>query len=86
MASYTIEWRSSARKELRRLPHDVLARILKAVEALSRDPFPPGVRKMVGAEQAYRIRVGDYRIVYDVTTSRLLVEIVRVGHRSAVYD
>lgn len=41
---------------------------------------------MVGAEQAYRIRVGDYRVVYDVTTSRLIVEIARVGHRSAVYD
>jgi mRNA interferase RelE/StbE len=52
---------------------------------LAENPFPPGCRKLQGSRDAYRIRVGDYRVVYEVATGRLLVEIVRVRHRKDVY-
>ncbi len=52
---------------------------------LANDPFPRGVRKLVGSEFSYRIRVGEYRVVYEVFESRLLIEIVRVRHRKDAY-
>lgn len=86
MGSYQIEWKRSALKELKRLPRENLNRILQAVEDLAGDPFPSGVKKLVGSEHTYRIRVGDYRVLYDVIGRRLVVEIIRVGHRRDVYD
>jgi mRNA interferase RelE/StbE len=86
MASYTIEWKRSAVKELRVLPKDAVEKILKAVEQLSVNPYPVGVRKLVGAEHTYRIREGDYRIIYTIITSSLIIEVIRVGHRKDVYD
>jgi mRNA interferase RelE/StbE len=64
MGSYSVEWKRSATKELRSLPHNVVLRVLSKVEELSSDPYPDGVKKLVGAEHTYRARVGDYRIVY----------------------
>jgi mRNA interferase RelE/StbE len=75
MDSYRIEWKRSATQELRRLPREIVGRILKAVEQLSTDPYPSGVRKLVGSEHTYRIRVGDYRIIYSILASALLIEI-----------
>jgi mRNA interferase RelE/StbE len=85
MASYNLEWKRSAAKELKSLPRETVARVLKAVQALTQDPFPPGVKKLVGADHTYRIRVGDYRIIYDVIAATLIVHILRVGHRRDVY-
>ena len=85
MACYQIEWKRSAQKELRTLPAATIRKILDAVEQLAEQPFPPGVKKLVGTEQTYRIRVGDYRILYEVFSSMLLIEIIRVGHRKDVY-
>ena len=86
MASYKVEWKHSAVKELRDLPRDTVERILKAVKQLSDNPYPIGMRKLVGSEHTYRIREGNYRILYTVTASSLLVQIIRVGHRKDVYD
>ena len=86
MASFSIQWKRSAEKELRRLPKEAIARIVHAVEDLSRNPYPPGVRKLVGSEHTYRLREGDYRIVYDVREAVLTIEIIRVRHRKAVYE
>jgi mRNA interferase RelE/StbE len=86
MDSYSIEWKRSATQELKRLPRAAVGRILKAVEQLSTEPYPSGVRKLVGSEHTYRIRVGDYRIIYSVMASALLIEIIRVGHRRDVYN
>ncbi len=85
MATYRIEWKRSAEKELRKLSRDVIPRIIAAVADLSANPTPEGVRKLAGSESSYRIRVGDYRIVYSVFHDVLVVEIVRVGHRKEVY-
>lgn len=85
MASFRIEWRKSTKKDLRRIDPVHVARIITAVEGLSLDPFPSGHTKLSGSERAYRIRVGDYRIIYEVFSGVLLIEVVRIGHRRDVY-
>jgi mRNA interferase RelE/StbE len=86
MASYKIEWKRSAVKELRLLPDDAIEKIIGAVEQLAENPLPSKVRKLVGSEYTYRIRTGDYRVVYTITSSTLTIDIVRVGHRKDVYE
>jgi mRNA interferase RelE/StbE len=85
MDSYKIEWKASAARELRKLDRTVIPRIRDAVKGLESDPFPRGCCKLTGSECTYRIRVGDYRVVYEVLQGRLIVEIVRVRHRRDVY-
>ena len=86
MDSYEIKWKRSAVKELKQLPKEIIARILRAVESLANDPFPAGVKKLVGSNHTYRIREGDYRVIYDVLSETLVIEVIRVGHRKDVYD
>jgi mRNA interferase RelE/StbE len=86
MGLYKVEWKRSAVKELKYLPRDAVAKILKAIEQLPENPYPSGVRKFVGSEQSYRIREGDYRIIYSIVSSTLVIEIIRVGHRKDTYD
>ncbi len=85
MASYRIEWKNSAYKELQKLPRPIITKVVAAVADLSNDPYPSGVKKLVGSERSYRIRVGDYRIVYEIIENKLTIEIVRVRHRKDVY-
>jgi len=85
MASFQIEWKRSALKELQKLPRQTIPRIVSAVGDLSENPFPPGIRKLVGSEHTYRLRVGDYRVIYNVFQSKLTVEIVRIRHRKDAY-
>jgi mRNA interferase RelE/StbE len=85
MASFKLAWRSSTKKDVRKLPRQEIPRILAAAEALAADPFPHGCEKLSGAEHTYRIRVGDYRLLYEVNTSTQAVEIQRVRHRKDVY-
>lgn len=86
MASYRIEWKRSASKELRKLPIPLIPRIMSAVETLASNPFPQGVTKLKGSDRTYRIRIGDYRVVYIVEETVLLIEIIRVRHRKDVYQ
>ena len=83
--AYRIEVNKSARKEIAALPKREQRRVVSAIEALSDDPRPEGVRKLTGTEDAYRLRVGDYRIVYQIADNVLTVFVVRVGHRKDVY-
>jgi mRNA interferase RelE/StbE len=83
--AFRIEWKKSTRKDLRKLPFSAADKIVETVEHLSQNPFPHGVEKLSGSEHAYRIRLGDYRIVYEVVTESKLVEIQRVRHRKDVY-
>ena len=81
---YQIEIKSSAHRELQRLPVSVQGRIVEHIDLLAMDPRPSGCKKLTGST-AYRIRVGAYRIVYDIQDNILLVLIVRIAHRSEVY-
>jgi mRNA interferase RelE/StbE len=85
MDSFEIQWRSSTQKDLRRLPPHEVARIVAAVTELATEPFPHGSQKLAGSEQTYRIRIGDYRVVYEVLAEERRVEIQRVRHRKDVY-
>ena len=85
MASYKIQWKTSARKELKQLSKQQIPSILAAVEQLSDEPRPPGSRKLAGSHQTYRIRIGDYRVVYSVFDSVLTIDVIKVGHRKQVY-
>jgi mRNA interferase RelE/StbE len=83
--AFRIEWKKSTRKDLRKLPSVTVDKIIAAVEGLAENPFPHGVEKLSGSEHAYRIRLGDYRIVYEVVAESKLVEVQRVRHRKDVY-
>lgn len=83
--AFRIEWKKSTRKDLRKLPSATVDKIIGTVESLAENPFPHGVEKLHGSEHAYRIRLGDYRIVYEVVAESNLVEIQRVRHRKDVY-
>ncbi|WP_018952846.1 type II toxin-antitoxin system RelE family toxin [Thioalkalivibrio sulfidiphilus] len=85
MASYRIEWKQSARKELRKLDRPLVSRLLKAIESLAKEPRPPGSKKLLGSDHTYRVRIGEYRVVYSVLDSILIVQIVAVGHRRQIY-
>ncbi len=85
MDFYKIEWKQSAKKELRKLEKATISRIIRVVEDLSSDPHPTGCRKLQGSEHLYRVRVGNYRVVYSVENEVLLIEIIRVGHRKEIY-
>ena len=73
-------------RELRRLDRQVIPRIVSVVDDLCTDPFPSGVRRLQGVENMYRVRVGDYRVIYEVIKTELVVHIVRVRHRKDVYE
>lgn len=85
MASYNIEWKSSAAKELKKLPKPIIAKIVLAVESLASEPRPSGVRKLTDTENTYRIRIGEYRVIYNVFDRRLVVEVIRVRDRKDAY-
>ncbi|MBN2700241.1 MAG: type II toxin-antitoxin system RelE family toxin [Methylohalobius sp. ZOD2] len=83
--AYEIELAASAKKQFDKLPANIRQRLAKTINQLSTTPRPPGVTKLKGEDQLYRVRVGDYRIVYRIEDNRLLVLILKVGHRRAVY-
>ena len=85
MASFDLQWRASTKKDLRGIPRDDVARIIATVAPLADEPLPRGSQKLGGSERTYRIRVGDYRIVYELLREAKVVEIQRVRHRKDVY-
>ncbi|YAL83563.1 type II toxin-antitoxin system RelE family toxin [Dermacoccaceae bacterium W4C1] len=84
-AGYTVEFTTAAARMVRRLDPPVRRRVLSGIAALSADPRPPGVKKLAGAENAWRIRLGDYRVIYEVHDSALTVLVVDAGHRREIH-
>ena len=85
MASYSLSYRPSVEKDLQSIPRSFVARIIARIERLPSDPFPPQSAKLQGAERLYRLRVGDYRIVYEVDLDALHIIVQYVRHRRDVY-
>lgn len=85
MASYSLEFKPSVEKDLQSIPRPVVSRVLGRIDRLPTDPFPPQSVKLQGAERLHRLRVGDYRIVYEVDSDALLITIQCVRHRRDVY-
>lgn len=83
--NYRVEVSHSAEKSLRRLPRRDVAALVTAMQGLSLDPRPRGCCKLSGFEDTYRLRVGVYRIIYDILDREILVKILKIGHRREVY-
>ena len=82
---YSLEFHPSAVKQLILLPDAMRERIEEKIFPLEREPRPVGAIKMSGSKNRYRIRAGDYRVIYEIEDRRLVVLIVRIGHRREVY-
>jgi len=85
MDSYSISFKPSVEKDLRPLSKTLVARVMERIERLKTDPFPHQAIKLSGTERLYRIRVGDYRTVYEVDTQAKQIMIHYVRHRREVY-
>lgn len=85
MPRYAVSFRRSAVKDMRRLDATVQRRVMREIESLADEPRPDGCRKLAGSEDAYRIRIGDYRVVYTVDDAVLIVAIERIRHRRDAY-
>ena len=85
MASYRIEVSATAERQIRRLPRGDQLRVVRAIQALSTDPRPPGCRKLSGYEDVFRVRIGRYRVLYSIEGRRLVIIILKVGDRKDVY-
>ena len=86
MSQYEIVVSKSAQKELFRLPQQVNNRIIPAIFKLEEDPRPNGSKKLRGLTNLWRIRVGDYRIIYAIDDEIRIVDIRKVGHRKDIYQ
>ena len=82
---YTVRIDASALKSLNALPKDDRKRLRDALDALAEDPRPSGVKKLKGSDNDWRIRVGDYRILYEIRDKALVVRVIRIGNRKGVY-
>ena len=85
MTMYRVLLERRAEKELARLSPEVHDRIIRAIQALATNPRPPGCRKLAGSQRDWRIRVGDYRVVYEIADEIRVVRVNRVRHRRDVY-
>ena len=82
---YDITFARSARKELERLREPLRSRVFRRIELLGTDRRPSGCRKLEGAKDLWRIRVGDYRVIYSVDDARRIVDVNAIRHRSDAY-
>jgi len=82
---YQVSFAPAADRQLRKLPQAVQKRIVRSVEGLQTNPRPPGAIKLQGERELYRIRAADWRVVYQIADDRLVVLVVRIGHRGDVY-
>jgi mRNA interferase RelE/StbE len=86
VGSYRVALAASAEKELHALPGKIVARMIPHLEKLASAPRPPGCKKLKGGDNEWRIRVGDYRIVYVIDDTARTVDVTRIAHRREVYE
>lgn len=84
MEKYSIRIKKSAAKELAKIPQHDLRRIIDKIQSLAIDPRPVGSQKLSSFE-LYRIRQGDYRIIYNINDTEIVIEIIKIGHRRDIY-
>jgi len=83
---WTIIFKRQADKTFRHLPNDVKKRIDQAISVLSKNPRPPNSRKLVGYDDLYRLRVGDWRIIYAIQNEELIILVIKIAPRGEVYQ
>ncbi len=85
MREYALVFARSARKELESLPARVVRRVVPRIESLVTNPRPDGCKKLTGTKNLWRIRVGDYRVIYSIEDEVLTIEVISVRHRGDAY-
>jgi mRNA interferase RelE/StbE len=86
VADYRLQFTSSAEKELHRLPAAMVTRIASRVDRLAAQPRPPGCKKLRGGVNEWRIRIGDYRVIYTISDAERVIDVTRIAHRKEVYE
>ena len=84
--TYRVEVAPAALRQLRKLDRTAQRRVQAAIELLATEPRPSGAKKLVGGNGEWRVRTGDYRIVYEIQDNVLLILVAAVGHRRDIYD
>jgi mRNA interferase RelE/StbE len=87
MAEYKVEFVRSARKEFEKLPERIRGRVVNALKLLAHDPYSEllKIKNLKGADDLFRIRLGEYRLVYQIDDHKLIVIVIKIGHRSDIY-
>ena len=85
MKRYAVELTESAEKDLYKLPAKIITRIVEVLKSLEESPRPHGCKKLKGYKNLWRIRVGDYRIIYAIEDVILLIDVREIGHRKNIY-
>jgi mRNA interferase RelE/StbE len=83
--NFRVELTSAAAREVRKLDPQIRRRVLTSLAQLEDDPRPPGSRRLAGFDDAWRVRIGDYRVLYEIVDELVLVTVFRVAHRREVY-
>jgi mRNA interferase RelE/StbE len=85
MAKYRLEVTATAERQLKKIGREDRIRILRSISHLANEPRPDGCRKMSGYDAVYRIRAGDYRVIYEIDGKKIVIVILKIGHRKDVY-
>ena len=85
MKQYTIQVTRSAEKNLVAIPKKERAKIIASIMDLSNNPFPQGCKKLSGEENTFRIRLGNYRVIYELHGAKLIILVLKIGHRKDIY-
>ena len=85
MALFEINWKSSSERDLRKIDKQYIPRILDAIESLANNPFPSQSKKLKDSESGFRLRIGDYRIIYQVDSEKKEIIIYHLRHRKDAY-
>jgi len=85
MASYRVQLKPAVRKDFRKIPKKTLLRVLEGIEGLTQDPFPSQSIKLADADRLYRLRIGDYRVIYEVEVETTIITVHHVRHRREAY-
>ena len=85
MALFEIRWKASAKKELKKIDKVEIKKIISEIEKLSLEPYPTNHKKILGTEHIFRIKIGNYRVIYSIENQQLIIEIIRVRHRKEAY-
>ncbi len=85
MSRYRIEFLKTAKKELAKLPKQIQRRIAIKIDSLLLDPYPPDSQKLKSGDGLFRIRVGNYRVLYRLEDDQLVILVIKIGHRRDVY-
>lgn len=84
MSKYRVEFTPAALRQFKKLPKEIQRRVATVIDKLERNPYPDGAKKLTNEDRLFRVRIGDYRVVYQVENKQLLVLVVRVRHRKEV--